>query len=467
MGYGGYMTLINGSPYDWTLAGQHSYQMSTWNWPTVSAGKSNKVYIEYGTSGSTRDDGGEAYYALSDTSNTFEIQAKKPSDFHLYVTLNGMSTKTNPRGATIDEGFRHNGAVNWILSADESGAFWSNSAPPVDWMQQSLGSLGNRTLRHICMPGSHDAGMSSYSPGTVGANFENTQAQYLDMYNQLLFGSRYFDIRPVVSDGVFVSGHYSDVDGIWVGGNGQSISDIIAAINKFTAQYHELIIINLSHTLDTDNNYVDLSQAQWNQLFAQLGSINNRILNANPGNTDFSNNVLNDFIQNSASVLIIAQLPGGISLGDYANQGIFSQANFPVFDSYSNSNSAETMEADQLQKLAANRNIVADPGSRKDVFHLLSWTLTQQPEDVLNPDRAILNLAVTVYDDLFSTAYNAFTPESFPNVLYMDAYAIRDKPVLFPYDKPAAVTAYPDVYALAMAVNNGIAARNSYVTSGS
>jgi len=35
---GGYITLVNGSPYDWTLTGQHSYQMSTWNWPTISAG---------------------------------------------------------------------------------------------------------------------------------------------------------------------------------------------------------------------------------------------------------------------------------------------------------------------------------------------------------------------------------------------------------------------------------------------
>jgi hypothetical protein len=249
---GGYITLVNGSPYDWTLTGQHSYQMSTWSWPTINAGmnpkferpdrrqdiyylkgKSNEVYVEWSTSGSIGDDAGEAYYQISGTSNTFEIQAKYASNFHLYVTLNGMATETNAKGAVIDEGFRHNAAVNWILSADESGAFWSNSAPPVDWMQQSLGSLGNRTLKHICMPGSHDAGMSSYNPGTVGANFENTQAQYLNIYNQLLLGSRYFDLRPVVSDGVFVSGHYSELDGVWVGGNGESMSDIIAQINQY------------------------------------------------------------------------------------------------------------------------------------------------------------------------------------------------------------------------------------------
>lgn len=225
--------------------------MSTWTWPTIPAGispvprihrkqstyylpgKSNKVYVEWGTSGNTRDDAGEAYYKLAGTSDTFQIQAKKPSDYHLYINLDGMSTKTNQKGASIDQGFRHDAAVNWIISADESGALWSNSAPPIDWMQQNLGSLGNRTLKEICMPGSHDAGMSSYSPGTVGADFENTQAQYLNFGDQLKYGSRYFDLRPVLSNGKFVSGHYSEVDGVWLGGNGEAISDIVNQINQY------------------------------------------------------------------------------------------------------------------------------------------------------------------------------------------------------------------------------------------
>jgi hypothetical protein len=38
MGYGGALTLVNGSPYDWTLSSQSSYQMNTWEWPKVAAG---------------------------------------------------------------------------------------------------------------------------------------------------------------------------------------------------------------------------------------------------------------------------------------------------------------------------------------------------------------------------------------------------------------------------------------------
>lgn len=122
------------------------------------------------------------------------------------------------------------------------------------------------------------------------------------------------------------------------------------------------------------------------------------------------------------------------------------------------------MESDQLQKVKDNRNLVADPGARKDKFHVLSWTLTQQPEDVLNPENAIMNLASTVFDDLFSKAYNSFTAESYPNVLYVDAFGIRDKPSVFPYDKPRTVPTNADIAALAIAINNGKAGRNSYIT---
>lgn len=38
MGYGGALTLVNGSPFEWTLSGQSSYQMDAWKWPNVAAG---------------------------------------------------------------------------------------------------------------------------------------------------------------------------------------------------------------------------------------------------------------------------------------------------------------------------------------------------------------------------------------------------------------------------------------------
>lgn len=319
-----------------------------------------------------------------------------------------MSTEQSQKGSKIKLGFRHNEAVNWIISADQAGKFWSNSGSYAGWMQQSMGSLANRTLKHICMPGSHDAGMGVFSPGTIGAHFANTQTQYLDFYQQLMAGSRYFDLRPVLSRGQWVAGHYSAVGEIWLGGNGQSLKDIIQQVNDFTAKYQELIIINISHTLDTDNQYQDLTQTQWDSLFTTLKGINNRHIANNPGNTDFSNHRLADFITDRAAVFIVAQLPSNMQLGAFANQGFYSGQNFPFYDQYSNSNNLEVMKNDQLAKLKQQRNIVADPRDRKDMFHIFSWTLTQQPEDVLVFDKAIMYVFLYPLISLFPLSHFLF-----------------------------------------------------------
>jgi hypothetical protein len=104
--------------------------------------------------------------------------------------------------------------------------------------------------------------------------------------------------------------------------------------------------------------------------------------------------------------------------------------------------------------------VVSDTASREDTFHILSWTLTQQAEDVLNFDRAIMNMAAEAFNELVSEAWNVFTPTSFPNVLYVDALGIRDKSVVFPFDGVGSVGVNGDVAALAVAVNNGVVGRN-------
>lgn len=446
------------------MTGQHAYQMDHWDWPTIKAGTAAKVYVEWGQKGRQKDDAGEAFYNIAGTNDGFEVLGRKPDDFQLTINMNGMATKQSPQGSKIELGFRHDRAVDFIVSTDELGDWWSNTGDLTDWMHQSLDTLGNRTLKQITMPGSHDAGMSEFNAGTIGAHFTNSQTQYLNFYDQLAAGSRYFDLRPVISGGEFKAGHYSGIEDIWLGGNGAKIADIINQVNDFTAKYQELVIINLSHTLDTDNDYKELNQEQWNKLFEQLKGINNRFTVENPEKTDFSSNTLGSFINDRASVFIIAQLPGGVELGDYASQGFFHQDNFPFYDSYANTNDYEKMKNDQLDKLKAERNLVANDAERKDKFHIFSWTMTQQPEDVLNFENAIMNLATKVYDDLFVDAFNAFTPESFPNVLYVDAIGIRDKPVKFPYDKPAGVGKNADIISLAMAINNAKAGRNVYIT---
>jgi hypothetical protein len=74
-------------------------------------------------------------------------------------------------------------------------------------------------------------------------------------------------------------------------------------------------------------------------------------------------------------------------------------------------------------------------------------------------------MAASAFDDLISETWNVFTPQSFPNVLFVDSLGVRDKSVVFPFDKPKqGLQANPDIAAFAAAVNNGIAGRNRVVT---
>jgi hypothetical protein len=139
-------------------------------------------------------------------------------------------------------------------------------------MQSNLDSFGCQPLRHLCMPASHDAGMSKLDGKTSGADSLDTETRNLDIAGQLTYGARYFDIRPVIADGTFKTGHYSKVLGLYQGGNGQSIADIISQVNSFLAKNHKLVILDLSHDFDSDSGYKELTQDQWNQLLKQLST---------------------------------------------------------------------------------------------------------------------------------------------------------------------------------------------------
>ncbi|KAH7062144.1 PLC-like phosphodiesterase [Macrophomina phaseolina] len=453
MGEGGIIDLINGTPYPWTLNSQSSYQMKAWTFPaTVESGASVPVYVEWNQDpGKDQgDDGGEAVYSMDGTSATFQVQARNTDGFNLEVYLTAVETQNNAAGSTISLGWNHNHAVNFVVGG-EQGAFTSNN-PSVDWMHQNLGTLGDRKLRQICMPGSHDAGMSEFNSHTGLVRDTNTLTQKFNIAEQLAAGSRWFDLRPVISSGKFYAGHYSDTGIVgWQGANGQSLSDIINNINSFTAQYDELIILDISHTMDTDNDYVDLTQSQWNQLFDQLSSLNYRFNTTGVSTSeDVSQRTLNQFIRDSPCVLVVAELPSGITLGDYFAKGIVANSpNFPFYNVYSNTDDLNAMSSDQLSKLSDNRK------KPDDEFFLLSWTLTESVIDTIwgsipipGDMNSILELAGTAYQPLFETFGN-FTSSSYPNVLYMDLFGTFDQDAASPSTEVAA---------LALAIN-GIAGR--------
>lgn len=182
------------------------------------------------------------------------------------VYFSALSTPSQAQGSTFNLGWAHDGHMTFVLSGKPSTGFWSTGGP-ADWMHRNLPTIGGRTLKQLAMPGTHDAGMSTITGSTAFGGKCNGQTQTQNIGGQLALGSRYFDIRPAISefaqldnlDGVadnllsgggnYYTGHYGFVSPLnsWQGTNGESIDNIINDINSFTANNKELVIINLSH----------------------------------------------------------------------------------------------------------------------------------------------------------------------------------------------------------------------------
>jgi hypothetical protein len=423
MGQGGYITFVNGTPYDWNKTNQHSYQMNSWDFPQViTAGSSTNVYVEWDQNifHTTSDDSGEVNYTFGPNSSQFQIQASASNGFMLRANYVNLATQGNPVGSSFNLGWNHDGNVNFILSGRQ-GNFHSSNPPAPIWMQSNLSTLGALNLRGLCMPGSHDAGMSQMNGSTAFGYACNTQTQTQSILGQLISGSRYFDIRPVISAGQYFTGHYSYIDQIssWQGANGQSIASVISDVNSFTASSAELVILYLSHDLDTDagnSNYPPFNQDQWNGLLTQLKGLNALFVSSA---TDLSLLTLSDYIgQGKAAVLVIVDPSNPISLGSFANNGFFPASSFPLYNSYSDSNDLNTMSADQIAKMKQQR-----PNPQSQPF-LLSWTLTQNSTQAstcfLGTASSILDLANTADPALPSRVWPAISKQTFPNVLYID-----------------------------------------------
>ncbi|MBM7131139.1 twin-arginine translocation signal domain-containing protein [Dyella mobilis] len=300
-----------------------------------------------------------------------------------------------------------------------------NAVSGTAWMQNNIAQLGSRTLRELCMPGTHDAGMSALNSGTAFAYTCNTVTQTNGILGQLQNGSRYFDIRPVISGGQYVTGHYSEISQLnsWQGGNGQSIASIIDDVNTFTASNDELVILYLSHDLDTDlgnSSYAALTQAQWDSLLQMLQQGLDNLYTDAPIGADLTTLTLGTFIGNDSPAVIVVVDPSasGISLGSFAGEGFYLPANFPVYNQYSDTNDLSSMVSDQLAKMAAQR-----PNPQASYF-LLSWTLTQSSDEAVFCDAGladgILTLANQANAQLSSQLLPACSAQTFPNIVYID-----------------------------------------------
>jgi Fibronectin type III domain len=342
MATGGFLALINATPYGWVLRSPTSSGMNAWDSafpasipPTTAA----RIYIEFDDDAS---DSGSAIYTFGDFQLFFILAYGSYSDSddfnpHVQIQTDGFNTPNNPSGTILELAWNHgypedafgfplnpsgNGCVTYILSMDPAGNLHSSADENWStWMQANLGTLGGRTLRQLCMPGTHDSGMGQIGSCTFGANADFTQAQSQGILGQLKQGARYFDIRPMISDGTFVTGHYSYITalGSTQGCNGQSIAGIISDINSFTSGGAELIILSLGGDMNTDvgePTYRPLDQEEWNSLRQELQGINALYLGPAPKS-------ILAIVWESGTVTVWTDGPHGFNVGATLNVYIY------------------------------------------------------------------------------------------------------------------------------------------------
>ena len=370
----------------------------------------------------TGDQGSLTYAILGVQNNTpYVVDYVTIAWDNPYVGINSYSCSLqNPQQSNLQIsntfGRGNNTAVSFILNKQNQFA---------SWMSNSLSIIGNKKLTDICIPGSHDAGMSVCISPTVGASNCNTITQSMDILGQLKNGSRYFDIRPIIGGGAYETGHYSDVSALLStqGARGQSIDDIINDINEFTASNKELVILNLSHSLDTDSSakyYPSFTDGQWQTLFGKLKGINNLYLTDTVSYPDLAQSTINTFIGGGeACVLIIVEVDASVIL-PYKDEGFFPAAiSLKTYNEYSGTDDFTTMMNDQINKMRTQRGL--------QNYFLLSWTLTQS-----NTAAALCQASDSAYNSVLDLAGIAdgnlyqllplVSKEIYPNIIYVDNF---------------------------------------------
>ncbi|KAL8359373.1 hypothetical protein RB601_007892 [Gaeumannomyces tritici] len=454
-----FVSMINGSPYRLSLTRKNSYQMTEFTYADVGPGFSPQFSMYYGP-GTFVDTNGEAYYRLEGTSKSFQVHGTTNNNDSKYklrarYVFDGMSANGVPQGSRYE--LRSRGgerAVNFVLTGSEKVGYWTSVNPPVAWMNALLPIIGGRKLKHISMLGSHNAGISFRNGGTIGPEAASL-CQGLNIYGQLMAGSRWFDIRPVIGNGgQLLTGHYSGQRAPVFGINGQALADIVDDINRFTATNPELVIVSLSHAMQTDEGYRDLNDAEWDRVFDALERLDSRCAGLAGQVPDMTL----DSLIGAGRACVVVLSDGGRARPD---RGIYRPADsFDLADHWSDSDKVADMTADQAGWVRANRNLVSDPGARRDRFLISQHILTVKALNVLVA--SIEGYAVDVaYDALFWRVFSAYTPWSFPSVLLMDYVGI-----LYRGDRSPLPEA-GEARALVMAVNVGLASRNCWLGGGS
>ncbi|MCF6766548.1 hypothetical protein L3V82_12290 [Thiotrichales bacterium 19S3-7] len=282
-----------------------------------------------------------------------------------------------------------------------------------NWMAQLSDST---KINQLVLPGSHDAGMYLTKHCTFFVAPQWAQAQGSNIYDQLSFGSRYFDIRisDDFDDNRLTTYHRSD----GIGCDGDFLDNILEQTTEFLRQHpNEFVILKFSHTR-SDGKYdpkketsevVNLLEDKYKQyLFVtvdkdinlanlQLEQVRGKIIAVFDGEYDHDN-------------LINPHL-GTFSYSDYNPNNKTINSNIAVYDQYSDKSNYNKMKTDQIDKLHQYG------GLGQNYLFLLSWTLTGSISEL-----DIKKLANTANEHLKDELHDLIINQQYPkpNIVYID-----------------------------------------------
>ena len=257
------------------------------------------------------------------------------------------------------------------------------------WMEDRLGTLGDRSLKQLVLPASHDAAMYLTSfPQSLG------RTQNLSIYGQLHEGVRYFDLRPAWRDGTICMHH----DFIL----GPTLAQVLDDVRRYMSNGHrELVILKFSH-------YDKINAEHYNTAVGQIESELGPWLYKSRSAQRLADIPLRDYLSAHGTVLVFFE---GSFPARYSAPGIWVYRDWDnsdpaigdlrVYDQYSNVTSYPVMKSDQFAKFDRyDGKCKIRPDVPCDLF-LLSWTLTpptnvptyaKEPNEHLADDMATLKI---------------------------------------------------------------------------
>ncbi|KAH7035830.1 pectate lyase superfamily protein-domain-containing protein, partial [Microdochium trichocladiopsis] len=438
-----YVNIVNLTPYRFIREGGPTPYQVRADFKDIPSGRARQARVDYEWHQSIdwTTTNGYFYYRLEGTNKRFNIHLTTHMDdkYERRVVFDLAEMGMGWR----ELGFPGNGlGVALVISGSESYGYYNSlQLNHAGWQQRLKDVISKRQLRHVVVPGSHDAGMSLISPAWLGlGTSSNTATQSLDLYNQLRVGARYFDMRiySVLRDSFWAAHINSDDAAIPVGATGASLNDLISGMNRFSTDFPGEVVVWYIKGMQeiTSNHKWDLSTQQ---LFLEsLEGINNRcadlpLQNTSPGGVWIDTITMGDYMSKNGGkgcVLLVldrGRIPPELEFRR-PSAGIYSSDNFRRHDAWPEKNSVQGIfdyHSGVLLNKPRTGEIKSTGSEVKDDYLITQWQLTfawnEQPSSAQSLNaRANQETNPAIYH----TAMSLISPDHFPTAIMTDAIGL-------------------------------------------